>query len=192
MVMGVIDRVLKKKLETATGGSLQKVRTGQHWYLEPLDFAHMKERGQKKEGKKVIDFTNTITCLLSPPQQLHPCCMHLRMSWLFPSHSCHTQKTRTRFPFPTSSHRHSNLACFSFLLYSNTSILSALFSCSFALNLSAAFLAAVSSTVFFFFFFFAQKCCFFVNFAVVCLFVCFFDLLVIGKLLQVHSNSTEF
>jgi hypothetical protein len=24
------------------------------------------------------------------------------------------------------------------------------------------------------------------------LFVCFFDLLVIGKLLQVHSNSTEF
>jgi hypothetical protein len=155
-----------------------------------LDFAHMKEG--KTEGKRRL-ILRPHHMLPFAPSAIAPCCMHLRMSWLFPSHSCHTQKTHTQLPFPPPSHQPSNLTCFSFLLlHSNTSILSALFSCSFAPNFSAAILGAISVDCVVFFFrgvFFAQKCCFFVNLQLlVCL---FFDLLAIDKLLQVHSNSTE-
>ncbi len=102
--------------------------------------------------------------------------MHLRLSWLFPSHSCHTQKTLTQLPFPLLPIIPQTSLVFSFLLlHSNISILTTLlFSCSFAPNFSAAILGAISSTVFLGCVFFAQKCCFFVNLQLlICLFVFF-------------------
>jgi len=159
----------------------------------------------KKEGKKAIDFTSTSHAPLFPPSAIAPCCMHLRLSWLFPSHSCHTQKTHTQLPFsphlfffPTSPQQHIN-PLYITLLQLCTKFLCC-YSCSDFLDCIVFFFFFFGGGGFFFFFFFfggggvffAQKCCFFVNLQLlVCLFVYFFDLLAIDKLLQVHSNSTE-